>query len=372
VTRPGTCRSLNRVTDRSQPRHAGRKGAKDPHVDVTGALHDVSNALTVVLGWVAEARAADASGESIGHALAVIEQRARAARDLARRAIGAEPAIIDGEASLDVVLSDVLDALAVEAQRSRVELTRRGTASALVPMPADVSQIVTNLIMNALAHAPAGSDVSVEVASTAHTVTIEVQDQGSGIMGSRSERIFDGDSERSGGAGVGLQHSRALARAGGGDLVLAPSATRGARFRLTWPRAEAIVTPPPSAPSPPLLKGKRVLVVEDDAHVTLLLETALGARGATVSIARNPAEIAQMLAEGVYDAALIDLSPIASDVGGALAALRKRSPGATLVFISGSATGMPSALEGEGVRWIRKPFEVSELVAAVMEGEGRK
>ena len=45
-------------------------------------------------------------------------------------------------------------------------------------------------------------------------------------------------------------------------------------------------------------------------------------------------------------------------------ALRRGSPDLVLVFISGSAAGLPDALEGEAVRWVRKPFEVSEVVAA--------
>jgi CheY-like chemotaxis protein len=202
-------------------------------------------------------------------------------------------------------------------------------------------------------------------------VTLDIQDEGPGIAVDRRGSVFEGDSTRAGGAGVGLRHSRALARAAGGDLELVAS-PRGACFRLTWPRADATLAPPPSVPSPPLLKGTRVLVVEDDEHVTLLLETALGARGAIVTIARNAEELASALLAGSHDAALVDLSPIASDVEGAIAALRKRSPDAALVFISGSAVGLPGVLAAESVRWVRKPFEVNELVAALLAAREKK
>jgi CheY-like chemotaxis protein len=101
--------------------------------------------------------------------------------------------------------------------------------------------------------------------------------------------------------------------------------------------------------------------------VTLLLGTALGARGAIVTVARDRAELTRALAAGQHDAALIDLSPIASDVRGAVDALRKSSPTAALVFISGSSVGLPDAFAGEGVVWVRKPFEVAEIVAAVLQ-----
>jgi DNA-binding response OmpR family regulator len=110
--------------------------------------------------------------------------------------------------------------------------------------------------------------------------------------------------------------------------------------------------------------GTRVLVLEDDLDVATLLEAALGARGAKVTVARTAADLAQAAA-APHDAALIDLSPIANDVQGAIDVLRQGSPEVALVFISGSAAGMPQALDREDVCWVRKPFEISEIVAAL-------
>ncbi len=353
------------MTDGRERRQAGG----DPHADVTGALHDVSNALTVLLGWVAEARAPGATPESIQRALFMAESRARVARDLARRAIGAAPALIDAAGSLDSVLRDLVDALEVEAQRSGVGVVLRCGAEVEVAVARDVSQIVTNVLLNALAYAPHGSTVTVDVTPGAGSVTVDVQDQGPGVPAPRRDSVFDGDSTRPGGAGVGLRHARALARAAGGDLALVPTPV-GALFRLTWPRVDGSPDAAPrsiaSGHATSLLRGTRVLVVEDDEHVTLLLETALTSRGAIVTIARTASELLLALEEGEHDAALIDLSPIATDVEGAVAALRKRSPTAALVFISGSAVGLPGVLQAEAVRWVRKPFEVNELVAALL------
>ena len=78
-------------------RWSDRPPAGDPHRDVTGALHDISNALTVLLGWVSEARTGRASRAELERALAIIEDRARSARDLARRAIGSQAGIDERE-----------------------------------------------------------------------------------------------------------------------------------------------------------------------------------------------------------------------------------------------------------------------------------
>ncbi|HEY8040733.1 MAG TPA: hybrid sensor histidine kinase/response regulator [Polyangiaceae bacterium] len=359
--------------DADEPRPSARWSepppAGDPHRDVTGALHDVSNALTVLLGWVAEARAGRGSPEQVDRALAIVEERARTARDLARRAIGVHAVIDDREEPLDAVVGDVVEALAVEAQRAGVSLVVRSHAQGVrVPLPGDASQILTNVLLNALAWAPRGSQVTIETQADGSVAAILVQDQGPGVPTAQVPRIFDGSTSREGGAGVGLRHARAVARAAGGELELVPEGgPKGARFRLRWPRVEqTLPRAPVSAPRPAVLAGTRVLVVEDDADVAALLESALGARGAHVVVARTAEELA-VRAIDPYDAALVDLSPIAHDVRGAIDALRRGSPDVALVFISGTATGLPEGLEGERIRWVRKPFEVAEIVLALAE-----
>jgi CheY-like chemotaxis protein len=335
---------------------------------VTGALHDVSNALTVLLGWVAEARAAR-SAEPLDRALSIVEERARVARDVARRAIGADAFIDDSEEPLDELVADVVEALSVEAQRAGVTLVVTGrNPGVLVPVPADASQVLTNVVLNALAWSPRGSRVTLEAEADGSVARVLVQDEGPGVPATQAPFVFEGATSREGGAGVGLRHARAVARAAGGELeLLSEPKPRGARFRLRWPRVEATLPRAPvSAPRPAVLAGTRVLIVEDDADVASLLESALGARGASVVVARDAAELAVRSTEH-HDAALVDLSPIADNVRGAVEALRRGSPGVALVFISGSAVGLPEGLEGEDIRWVRKPFEVGEIVTALTE-----
>ena len=62
-----------------------------------------------------------------------------------------------------------------------------------------------------------------------------------------------------------------------------------------------------SRPKLQVLAGKRVLIVEDDTDVTDLLESALSARGAEVTIARTAQELADRI-DGGHHAVLVDLS----------------------------------------------------------------
>ena len=170
-------------------------------------------------------------------------------------------------------------------------------------------------------------------------------------------------------------HALATARAAGGALELLNDSRTGATFRITWPRDVPTVTHSATVPEPrvsrpklQVLAGKKVLIVEDDAGVTELLESALSARGAEVTIARTAEELAVRIHAG-HHAVLVDLSPIAADVAGALALVREQAQNAEIVFITGSAEALPEGMEDAA--WLRKPFEVGELVA-VLTASARK
>lgn len=349
----------------------------DPHDDLAGALHDVSNALTVLLGWLEEARAPDAPASQVAYALSVVEERARIARDLARRAIrrrgqgaaeGIEPR---GERRpIAPLVDEVTRTLAVQASHARVRLavTPDVDASAgIVASATDFAQVLTNLILNAIAHARQG--VEVEVALGSDACVVLVTDDGPGVPLASREAIFEGHSTRPGGTGVGLRHARALARAAGGDVELDPppsSDAVGARFRLTWPRADAVPRAPLSTARFAELLGLRVLVVEDDAAVHQLITAGLEARGAEVTLAETRADLDRALERGAYDVALVDLSPIERDPSEAIARLRERSPNAHLVLVTGGVDSVPETLLAEAGDLVRKPFEVRELVAAIV------
>lgn len=347
-------------SDDSKPR-------SDPHRDLAGVLHDVSNALTVLLGWVAEARGDEASPETVAYALSIVEQRARVARDLARQAIGQTR--VDEQRELGAIAKEVVVGLRVEAARAGVAFVLHGEAvAARVAGAVDVSQVLTNLVLNALAYAPRGSSITVSVSTETTHGRVTVKDEGPGVPAALRDKIFHGESRRPGGTGVGLRHSRALACAAGGDLELTSAAPgTGAEFVLRWPRVDVTVPRPPTSTSRVReLSGIRVLLVEDDVAVTQLLETALEGRGADVTIAGSSQELHKALAKGEpFDAALIDLSPIQDDIGGAIQSLRAASPDTDLILITGSADQLPEVVANENMKLVRKPFELGEVFSAL-------
>ncbi len=111
-----------------------------------------------------------------------------------------------------------------------------------------------------------------------------------------------------------------------------------------------------------------------------LLDTALTARGADVVSIRHRRELAGALATGPFDAALFDISPIQEDVRGAVALARgvprgadasngastdRSRDGIRIVLISGSAAQMPEMPDDWVAAWVRKPFEIAEILQAI-------
>ena len=113
-----------------------------------------------------------------------------------------------------------------------------------------LSQIITNLLANAIQFTPDGGQVTVAAQALETTVEIAVTDTGVGIPLADQERIFDpfaqGDSRLSrshSGTGLGLALSRRLASLLGGELTVSSVVGSGSTFRLVLPLARVFKRP---------------------------------------------------------------------------------------------------------------------------------
>jgi signal transduction histidine kinase len=111
--------------------------------------------------------------------------------------------------------------------------------------PAKVTQILVNLLANAIKFTPAGGRVSTGCAVTSDTVQLHVSDTGIGIAAEKIEAIFqpfvqlkEGLAARAGGVGLGLAISRDLARAMKGEITVESTEGDGSHFTLSLPRAD--------------------------------------------------------------------------------------------------------------------------------------
>jgi signal transduction histidine kinase len=106
-----------------------------------------------------------------------------------------------------------------------------------------ISQVLLNLVDNALKYSSEGTNVYLKLYFSAESATIEVQDEGAGIKESELTKIFDrfyrveeSRATRFGGRGLGLAIAKHLVDAHGGDLSATSVFGEGSKFSITLPR----------------------------------------------------------------------------------------------------------------------------------------
>ena len=110
--------------------------------------------------------------------------------------------------------------------------------------------------------------------------------------------------------------------------------------------------------------ARRVLVVDDDPDILDALSEILEVEGYHVQRARNGREALQRLELGLPDLVLLDLMMPVMD-GWEFA--RSLDPGARppIIVLSADRNVSAKAKEIGALGWLAKPFELSELLAAV-------
>ena len=150
------------------------------------------------------------------------------------------------------LLEDVVSLLSRDAHRKGLELVlmiHRDTPRCVVGDPVRFSQVVTNLLINAIKFTDSGEIIvvseSVDDGRGGRQLLVSVDDSGIGIRDGIRDSLFEpfvqGDSsiqKRFGGTGLGLSISRSLMEKMGGRIWLDDSTLGGSRFCVVLPAAE--------------------------------------------------------------------------------------------------------------------------------------
>jgi signal transduction histidine kinase len=115
-------------------------------------------------------------------------------------------------------------------------------AGTLCADPDRLTQVLRNLVRNAVAHTAPGDAVSLTARARDGELEISVSDTGPGIPADQLEQIFErfhrldrGRSRDRGGTGLGLAIARAIIDAHGGTIRARSEVGRGATIQITLP-----------------------------------------------------------------------------------------------------------------------------------------
>jgi signal transduction histidine kinase/CheY-like chemotaxis protein len=176
--------------------------------------------------------------------------------------------------------------------------------------PPRLAQVLTNLINNAIKFTESGGKITVRLTARKHEIRIAVTDNGAGLNRHEIDRIFEmfhqtrtRRTQSVGGLGVGLTVARSLAELHGGGLrAESPGLGKGATFTLWLPPSESAgldfasttLIPPVMLVDRSLLRGRRILLVEDATDTREALQRIFERRECRVRAASTGEEALEM------------------------------------------------------------------------------
>jgi PAS domain S-box-containing protein len=244
-------------------------------------------------------------------------------------------------------------------------------------------QVVVNLVGNAVKFTEAG-EVFVEVRSRAagnafHRISVMVRDTGIGIPSDRLDRLFRSFSQvdpsmtrRFGGTGLGLAICQRLVDMMGGVISVSSEPGAGSTFRLEL-EAESRPSPLPIylTDPEPVLAGKRVAIVDDNATNRRILSYRLRSWGIEVHEYPGGALLLEAFGAGErFATCLLDIQM--PEMNGVELGEALRAIDAAVPMIVLSSVGIrPAGIAHLFVAWLSKPvktLQLYEVLVSVLSG----
>ncbi len=349
----------------------------------SGVAHDFNNLLAVILGRVQLLLLRTEDAE-LRRGLAIIECAAADAAHTVRR-------IQEFTRTRQTRVFEPVDLR--EIVREAVELTKGrwkdeaqvrgvtyvvstdfGEARPIAGEAAELREVFTNLLLNAVDAMPDGGRIHLAVGQDDEAVVATVRDNGPGMPPEVRERVFEPFFTTKGprSTGLGLSVAYGIVKRHGGRIEVESREGHGALFTVRLPRLEGRRTPRlPDRPAPAASSARpaRVLVIDDEASVRDLIVDVLQAAGhVALAAADGPSGLALERA-GAPDLALIDLGLPGMSGWEVAARLRASRPDLPLVLITGWGDRLnPTDLERSGIcQVIAKPFQTTEVLRVVVE-----
>jgi PAS domain S-box-containing protein len=248
-----------------------------------------------------------------------------------------------------------LDLLAVKAAEKGLDLLYEIAPDVPATVCSDstrLRQILVNLLSNAVKFTDRG-EIVLTVGARPHAdrrteLVFAVRDTGIGIPAEAMPRLFQSFSQvdastarRFGGTGLGLVISRRLAELMDGKMWVESEPERGSTFHFTI-AVDAIDRPAamPAPAHPAQLKGRRLLVVDDNATNRRILTAMASGWGMDVRAAAAGEEaLAWVQAGERFDLAVLDMHMPGMDGVGLAHQLRQWPAGSTLPLVLLSSVG---------------------------------
>jgi PAS domain S-box-containing protein len=356
-----------------------------------GIAHDFNNLLTAIVGNISMARELAPAGSGLLEALADAEAASYRARELTRHLL----TFAKGGAPMKkaVAVGDLLASctrLALSGSRAACATDVPGDLWSIDADEAQVSQVLSNLVLNAGQAMPDGGTIAIRCRNVlaesrapvadGRYVEIAVRDHGSGISAEDLGRIFDPFfTRKERGRGLGLSTAYSIVKQHGGSISVESTPGAGSTFTVLLPAARSAAEARADGERPVVGGKGRILVMDDEEGIQRVLKRMLARLGYEVECVSDgrlatEAYARELRAGGSFDAVIMDLT-VPGGMGGkdAVRRLLEIDPQAKAIVSSGySDDPIMSDFRSFGFAGvISKPYELEDVGAALRDAMGR-
>jgi len=373
---------------------------------LAGVAHELNNPLTAILCVTELVREREGLDESMKRQLDLTHRQARRAARIVQNLLEFSRPASPQKKPIDIstILERTLQLHEHSLRRNQVEVdfTPRTDLPPIVGDANQLIQVFLNLISNAeqaIREVRESGRIQIRLTLANSNVVTTVQDDGVGISPEAMPKLFDPfytTKRPGGGTGLGLSICLSIAREHGGTIQAEALPGGGSAFSVYLPAAtedpvQSSAGPPQQAreaawkpresqggngdsrPAPTILKGLRVLVLDDEESICSLLDEGLSAQGLKVSCASTAEEAAALARGQRFDALLCDLRlksgnlfsdgrEASAHVLGAAGAHRP-----LVIFMTGEYVDPNAANSGDGASFLQKPFRIHDVLAIMRE-----
>ncbi|MCS7220115.1 MAG: response regulator [Anaerolineae bacterium] len=291
---------------------------------------------------------------------------------------------------LQLCIEEALDLVAPQAMAKGLELAylvHNGTPISLIGDVARLRQVLVNLLSNAVKFTDHGEVVVEVTIDKEHLPTIQsrltaaggspvslhfsVRDTGIGIPQDQQARLFQSFTQldasitrKYGGTGLGLAICKRLVEMMGGKIWVESEPGKGSTFHFTIAVQSAPAQLRRYRVQDPSLRGKRVLIVDDNPTNRRILTLQTQAWGMIPTPAASGQEALSFLRQGLaFDLAILDMQMPEMDGVTLAREIRKLLSGQALPLIMLTSLGSrgQAELSEEFAAYLVKPIKPSQL-----------
>jgi two-component system NtrC family sensor kinase len=359
---------------------------------LAGVAHELNNPLTAILGVTELLRESEGIQENTKRQLELTHRQARRAARIVQNLLEFSRPAAPQKRPLEVntLIERTLQLQDHSLRRNNIQVDFQ-PQSDLPPVIGDANQLIQvflNLISNAehaIREVRETGRIQIRIGRIGGHISVTVQDDGVGVAQEALPKLFDPfytTKRPGGGTGLGLSICMSIVREHGGSIDVETLPAGGSAFTVYLP-----VAPPELAdghadgsglsaeevlPSRDILKGRSILVLDDEESIRMLLEEGLSSHGMRVDCAASSQEALELVRNHAYDLALCDvnLSGGGSGQSGRETALQivaasHRGKKPEVIFMTGDLVEENG--NGGLVHQLQKPFRVSDVLTVLRE-----